>query len=445
MAINTQGTPVMQGSYNPFAQTGLPGSSATTNVSATSAQPIDSSRLATGVNTTVPAPVNTQNAANTLATTVGTYTQGAAANQVQQEQMQQQAPAAPVNQRQGILDKISSLLGVQSTQGEVSQNIYDQEGVFEKKKLVTQLEGEAMAKERAYTKQAEKIRQNLEGKLESGVAIDLNNLERQKNSELADIAIQSKVAMGNYADANQIAEAKVKMQFEPLENQIKTLQNLYQLYGDDMTEGEKMQAEAKIQEKRDAVNFAQQKALISYRAQIETAQKMEEGKALGLSGTAAQFTAANYANRVEQANSVFQQVGPVLKNMPIARFKLALKTPSFLQSPDIQQFSQATKNYVNAVLRRESGAAVSPSEFDTAIKQYIPTPGDSQETLALKEQNRLLVQRNFINESGKAYQPLSQELTPNISGQTQSTQTVIPQTQIPAGYYQASDGKLYKK
>lgn len=274
MAINTQqNNPAIQGSYNPMA---VPLSSgASSAVSNTSQQPINGAALGQS-SPAVPQPVQNNTASNSLATTVGTFTQGAASNQIQQEQMQQQAPAAaPQNSRQGILDKISSLLGVQATQGDVSADIYDQEGVFEKKQLVTRLEGEAMAKERAYTKQAEKIRQNAEGKFGGAVQQDLVNLDRQKNSELADIAIQSKVAMGAYADANQIAEAKVKMQFEPLENQIKSLQNLYQLYGDDLTASEKMQAEAKIQEKRDAVNFAQQRSLLYMKAGIDAAERSQ--------------------------------------------------------------------------------------------------------------------------------------------------------------------------
>jgi len=37
-------------------------------------------------------------------------------------------------------------------------------------------------------------------------------------------------------------------------------------------------------------------------------------------------------------------------------------------------FEQAKKNFVNAVLRLESGAVISPSEFTNADKQYFPQP-----------------------------------------------------------------------
>lgn len=407
----------------------VPTSTATTGVTNTS--PIDASKLGTTTTPVIPPPINDTSASNNLATTVGTFTETSASNQAQaQTEADRQAkttPTAPVNERQGIIDKITSILGIQGTQGEVSQDIYNQEGVFEKKKEVTRLEGEALAKERAYQKRAEEIRSNPQGKLESGINIDLANLDRQKNSELADIAIQYKIQQGAYADANQIAEAKVKMQFEPLENQLKTLNNLYSLYQNDLSESEKMQAQAKIQEKEADLKFKRDKELLNIKAGIDRQQAIDEAalKGVTLSGSTAQFTAANYANRLEQANQVVNQLSPNLKNMSYLQLKSAMLLPSGLQKPEIQQYSQASKNFINAVLRRESGAAISPSEFDTAYSQYLIKPGDSEAVVQQKEKNRLLVQRNFVNEAGTAYQPLSEDLITTIT-----TTTDLPKSDV---------------
>lgn len=407
----------------------VPTSTATTGVTNTS--PIDASKLGTTTTPVIPPPINDTSASNNLATTVGTFTETSASNQAQaQTEADRQAkttPTAPVNERQGIIDKITSILGIQGTQGQVSQDIYNQEGVFEKKKEVTRLEGEALAKERAYTKRAEEIRANPQGKLESGINIDLANLDRQKNSELADIAIQYKIQQGAYADANQIAEAKVKMQFEPLENQLKTLNNLYSLYQNDLSESEKMQAQAKIQEKEADLKFKRDKELLNIKAGIDRQQAIDEAalKGVTLSGSTAQFTAANYANRLEQANQVVNQLSPNLKNMSYLQLKSAMLLPSGLQKPEIQQYSQASKNFINAVLRRESGAAISPSEFDTAYSQYLIKPGDSEAVVQQKEKNRLLVQRNFVNEAGTAYQPLSEDLITTIT-----TTTDLPKSDV---------------
>ena len=57
-------------------------------------------------------------------------------------------------------------------------------------------------------------------------------------------------------------------------------------------------------------------------------------------------------------------------------------------SPETQQAAQAQRDFVTAVLRKESGAAISASEFDNARKQYFDQPGDSLQVKAQKAQNR---------------------------------------------------------
>ena len=55
-----------------------------------------------------------------------------------------------------------------------------------------------------------------------------------------------------------------------------------------------------------------------------------------------------------------------------------------------QQVYQAQRDFLNAVLRKESGAVISDQEFDNARKQYFPVPGDKPATLAQKKANRQL-------------------------------------------------------
>lgn len=61
---------------------------------------------------------------------------------------------------------------------------------------------------------------------------------------------------------------------------------------------------------------------------------------------------------------------------------------NFTQSADQQKVEQAQRDFINAVLRRESGAVISPSEFTNAAKQYFPQVGDSDAVLKQKAQNR---------------------------------------------------------
>lgn len=55
---------------------------------------------------------------------------------------------------------------------------------------------------------------------------------------------------------------------------------------------------------------------------------------------------------------------------------------------EAQKADQAQRDFVNAVLRQESGAAISEAEFQNARKQYFPQPGDSASVIKQKAKNR---------------------------------------------------------
>lgn len=57
-------------------------------------------------------------------------------------------------------------------------------------------------------------------------------------------------------------------------------------------------------------------------------------------------------------------------------------------SDEGQRASQAQRDFINAILRRESGAAISASEFANANKQYFPQAGDSKAVIEQKRQSR---------------------------------------------------------
>ncbi len=61
---------------------------------------------------------------------------------------------------------------------------------------------------------------------------------------------------------------------------------------------------------------------------------------------------------------------------------------NWTQSAAQQQVEQAQDNFLNAVLRRESGAVIGADEKRNARKQYFPEVGDSEERIAQKAANR---------------------------------------------------------
>jgi hypothetical protein len=79
------------------------------------------------------------------------------------------------------------------------------------------------------------------------------------------------------------------------------------------------------------------------------------------------------------------------------------KLPGALGGPSgqQQQVEQARRNFVNAVLRVESGASINEGEFRNAEKQYFPMPGDAPEVIAQKKANRETAIRALEMQAGR--------------------------------------------
>lgn len=77
--------------------------------------------------------------------------------------------------------------------------------------------------------------------------------------------------------------------------------------------------------------------------------------------------------------------------------------PERLRSDKSKRFMNAAKNWVTAKLRRESGAAISPTEFATDYQVYFPAPGDSPDEIKRKKATRDLITTDMGRESGNAF------------------------------------------
>lgn len=120
--------------------------------------------------------------------------------------------------------------------------------------------------------------------------------------------------------------------------------------------------------------------------------------------------AADYTNRLEQANAILD--GLEAKGVTSQSFGgatvagLGDKLGFNLRPEEFQMQDQAQRAFVNATLRRESGATISPQEFANAQAQYFPKPGDSPAVIEQKRKNRALVVQGMAKQAGAAYQPL---------------------------------------
>ncbi len=127
--------------------------------------------------------------------------------------------------------------------------------------------------------------------------------------------------------------------------------------------------------------------------------------ASGKPPTADQEKNAGFSLRIKSSNDTINSLEKRFKDLGLLNQYGNKYSPNFLKSPDMQRMDQAQRDFVNSVLRRESGAAISPSEFSSAEKQYFPQPGDSSEVMAQKRENRMNALRGIVNSSGSAISP----------------------------------------
>ena len=131
------------------------------------------------------------------------------------------------------------------------------------------------------------------------------------------------------------------------------------------------------------------------------------GKFATKPATEAQNKDASYAQRTFEANGYINNLEDTVAGMnPVSYYSQITAEPTAFGnafvSDDIRQLRQAERNFLTAILRRESGAAISATEFATGDKQYFPRPGDDEVTLSQKRQNRETQIKNLAKSAGPA-------------------------------------------
>lgn len=112
-----------------------------------------------------------------------------------------------------------------------------------------------------------------------------------------------------------------------------------------------------------------------------------------------QANSVAFGMRMKSANAILEDLakqgvvkGAVIEGAPLVGGALGQALPSFLggTSAEQQQVNQAKSNFITAVLRKESGASISPSEFANEDKKYFPQFNDSDAVIKQKAKAREL-------------------------------------------------------
>lgn len=111
--------------------------------------------------------------------------------------------------------------------------------------------------------------------------------------------------------------------------------------------------------------------------------------------TEAQGRAQLFATRMAENNRTLNSLEAAGFDPSAASATAQRFIPNRLRGADFQQYTAAKDNWISAVLRQESGAAISASEYQQANKEYFPRDGDSPAVVAQKQRLRALAEERM--------------------------------------------------
>ena len=100
-----------------------------------------------------------------------------------------------------------------------------------------------------------------------------------------------------------------------------------------------------------------------------------------------QGKAAGFYNRARQANEAFEKISISDKPRSVIGGVIADKSPTLstlTSGAERQQADAYARAFINSLLRAESGATITPDEFNNAYRTYIPQPGEGPEAVEAK-------------------------------------------------------------
>lgn len=167
--------------------------------------------------------------------------------------------------------------------------------------------------------------------------------------------------------------------------------------------------------------------------------------------TETQSNAKMFAARLGSNNQVL--LGIEAKGFDPAAFGTTVQSfiPNRFRSEDAQAYNAAKQNWIGAVLRKESGAAISNKEYSDANKQYFAQDGDSKSVVLQKQALRKQVEdqmQQMVGPHAGPVQPppILHPGTPSPAASAETPVAVNTPADAPATakFIKAPDGRVFR-
>jgi len=115
-----------------------------------------------------------------------------------------------------------------------------------------------------------------------------------------------------------------------------------------------------------------------------------------------------FGTRAAQSHNILNSLEEDVAPWKVAASRSGGMLTNWALPEEALKVEQAQRDFINAVLRQESGASIGSSEFDSAKRQYFPQPGDTPEVIAQKRANRDLVIKGFARQAGSGARDIAE-------------------------------------
>ena len=155
--------------------------------------------------------------------------------------------------------------------------------------------------------------------------------------------------------------------------------------------------------------------------------------------------AGAFTNRMIESTSTFENVtaggyDPAnMRDFAASNLPLAIRASALSDSG--QQYLAAKMNFITAVLRKESGAAISDTEFSNEDLKYFPQPGESAAVIEQKRVARKTAIESMKAQSGGAFDYMQKKMKPSGIDQLPKGSVFMERTGG-VSYYKTPEGKV---
>lgn len=174
--------------------------------------------------------------------------------------------------------------------------------------------------------------------------------------------------------------------------------------GQDMADRRAREANDLTREANANVYDPERGVLVNKATGLARAAATMDGKPLGAKDkpmTDSQAKAYAFGTRMSAANDIIaklEQEGATTTIPGMGAGGVVGRAVTALAPEKQQQLEQAKRDWINANLRRESGAVIGQSEFDSADRQYFAQPGDEPKVIRQKAESRRRAEQGVLAE-----------------------------------------------